>query len=288
MSTIQTISLGNPPSTPQVSTPSQVNTGFISPIGLPPIPVATEQIANTQTVQTNQGPNKLLTDAEIDQLINSQIKETPKVNETIINNIGGGQNTPPPPTQAQTTKSTSSDNFEPNTEDKQEVLSFDLNSMNTNLEAICRTTAARIKELIDSQNKLKARTNLLEKFINLDERELAVEVSKQEPNTQKIIGIRKAILSQTELLSTTLDILLKFEGSIQTWTKTLIDIEKDKVAAYHKIKSINKEQASTETDINEVLTNINQIIKSDPTKAFAAIGGNGLNINGYAGKKFNQ
>ena len=122
-------------------------------------------------------------------------------------------------------------------------------------------------------------------FINLDEKELAVEVSKVEPNNQKIVGIRKGILNQTELFGQTLDILLKFESQIQSWTKTLMDIEKDKVGAFQKIRSVSKEQSSTEADINDVISNINNIIKNDPSKILHSVDGT-LNINGYSGKKF--
>lgn len=263
MSTLQTINLGNPSSTQDLG---------IQIVGLPPIPKPEEP--------TNK--KGLLSDDEIDNLINSQIqKPQPKVNETIINNLGAPLQEK---TVAETTKNESTS--EPKEE---ETLKFDLNGMNGNLDEISKGTRQRIKDLIESQNKLKARTNILEKFIVLDEKELAIEVSKPEPNQQKIIGIRRSILNQTELLGNTLDILLKFEGSIQSWTKQLMDIEKDKIAAFHKLKSLNKEQAATETDINEVLGNINMLLKTDPSKTLAAIGGTGsLSISGYSGKKFNQ
>lgn len=164
---------------------------------------------------------------------------------------------------------------------------FDLTGMNTNLGAIVNSTKERIKGLQAQQNKIAARIELLEKFIKLDEKELAIEVSKDDPNQQRIRGIRNAISNQTELFGNTLDILLKFESSIYTWTKALMDIEKDKVSAYQKIKSVNKEQSSTETDINEVLLNLNNVIRNNPDKIVSSAD-NFLNINGYGGKKFNS
>ena len=217
----------------------------------------------------DQGTKPLISDDEIDKLINSQVKHpmpTPIPTPVPL---------PIPP------------QVEEDTEEQKEpeAIRFDMDSMNRNLDAITTSTKLRIQNLIAQQDKLKGRVTLLEKFIMLDEKELAIEVSKPEPNNQKVVGIRKSILNQTELFGQTLDILLKFESQIQSWTKTLMDIEKDKVGAYQKIRSVSKEQASTETDINEVLLNINNIIRSDPGKVLQSAEGF-LNINGYSGKKF--
>ena len=217
---------------------------------------------------TEQGSNSLISDDEIDKLINSQVKQPTPIPTPIP--------LPTPPQVDEEPDESSSES---------DSIKFDMDSMNKNLDTITTSTKLRIQNLITQQDKLKARVTLLEKFINLDERELAVEVSKPEPNNQKIVGIRKSILNQTELFGQTLDILLKFESQIQSWTKTLLDIEKDKVGAFQKIRSVSKEQTSTETDINEVLLNINNIIRNDPNKVLQSAEGF-LNINGYSGKKF--
>ena len=218
---------------------------------------------------SDQGTKPLISDDEIDKLINSQVKhQQPAPIHTPV----------PLPIPPQ---------VEEDTEEQKEpeAIRFDMDSMNRNLDAITTSTKLRIQNLIAQQDKLKGRVTLLEKFIMLDEKELAIEVSKPEPNNQKVVGIRKSILNQTELFGQTLDILLKFESQIQSWTKTLMDIEKDKVGAFQKIRSVSKEQTSTETDINEVLLNINNIIRSDPGKVLQSAEGF-LNINGYSGKKF--
>ncbi len=216
------------------------------------------------------GSNSLISDDEIDKLINSQVKQpTPIPIPTPI----------PLPTPPQVDEEPDESSSE------SDSIKFDMDSMNKNLDAITTSTKLRIQNLIAQQDKLKGRVALLEKFIMLDEKELAIEVSKPEPNNQKIVGIRKSILNQTELFGQTLDILLKFESQIQSWTKTLLDIEKDKVGAFQKIRSVSKEQTSTETDINEVLLNINNIIRNDPNKVLQSAEGF-LNINGYSGKKF--
>lgn len=214
------------------------------------------------------GSNSLISDDEIDKLINSQVKQPTPIPIPI-----------PLPTSPQVDEEPDESSSESDT------IKFDMDSMNKNLDAITTSTKLRIQNLIAQQDKLKGRVALLEKFIMLDEKELAIEVSKPEPNNQKIVGIRKSILNQTELFGQTLDILLKFESQIQSWTKTLLDIEKDKVGAFQKIRSVSKEQTSTETDINEVLLNINNIIRNDPNKVLQSAEGF-LNINGYSGKKF--
>ena len=217
---------------------------------------------------TEQGSNGLISDDEIDKLINSQVKQPTPIPTPI-----------PLPTSPQVDEEPDESSSE------SDSIKFDMDSMNKNLDAITTSTKLRIQNLITQQDKLKGRVALLEKFIMLDEKELAIEVSKPEPNNQKIVGIRKSILNQTELFGQTLDILLKFESQIQSWTKTLLDIEKDKVGAFQKIRSVSKEQTSTETDINEVLLNINNIIRNDPNKVLQSAEGF-LNINGYSGKKF--
>ena len=65
-----------------------------------------------------------------------------------------------------------------------------------------------------------------------------------------------------------------------------MDIEKDKVSAYQKIKALNKEQASVDTDINDVMTALNTVLKNDPNKLLS-MASNTLSIGGYTGKKFN-
>ena len=217
----------------------------------------------------DQGTKPLISDDEIDKLINSQVKHP------IPTPIPTPVPLPIPPQVEEDTEE----------QKESEAIRFDMDSMNRNLDAITTSTKLRIQNLIAQQDKLKGRVTLLEKFIMLDEKELAIEVSKPEPNNQKVVGIRKSILNQTELFGQTLDILLKFESQIQSWTKTLMDIEKDKVGAFQKIRSVSKEQTSTETDINEVLLNINNIIRSDPGKVLQSAEGF-LNINGYSGKKF--
>lgn len=226
--------------------------------------------SNITTINLGGGGsnNGLMSDDEIDKIINQQIKQTAP---------------PPPPIPAPLPMSQNTE--EPENSENEITVSFDIETMNKNLDAITTSTKLRITSLIEQQNKLKARVSLLEKFINLDEKELAVEVSKTEPNNQKIVGIRKGILNQTELFGQTLDILLKFESQIQSWTKTLMDVEKDKVGAFQKIRSVSKEQSSTEADINDVISNINNIIKNDPSKILHSVDGT-LNINGYSGKKF--
>lgn len=217
----------------------------------------------------NENSKTLMSDEDIDKLIDSQI---PKQEPTIQIPIKPEEIRQPP--------------IIPISNEKQDELKFDLNGMNDNLDEIRKNTLERIKSLADKQAKISARIDLIEKFIILDEKSLALESSKSEPNAQRIFGIKKSIFSQTELISEVTDILLKFEAQIQGWYKTLMDVEKDKVSAYNKIKSVNKEQLTTESDITDVLSNLNQILKNDPNKLLDATS-NTLNIGGYSGKKFN-
>lgn len=255
---IHTINLGNQSTEFQNNLPPILEPIKPAEMVLPPTPI-------------NSPPKNLLTDDEIDKLIESQ-----KSNIEI--------NIPEKPSPIENYKSLPNQNEETK-ETEEEVIQFNLNIMNINLDEIGKTTKERIKDLDFKQKKISKRIELIEKFIMLDEKSLAIESAKQEPNMQKIIGIKKSIFSQTELISETTDILLKFEAQIQGWMKTLMDIEKDKVSAYGKIKALNKEQTSTETDINDVMANLNSILKNDPNKLLSTAA-NTLSISGYDGKKF--
>lgn len=242
-------------------------------LNIPP-PLDPNAVQNATAIPPTISQTKpLMSDDDIDKLIEAQQAQTTKPihqNIPIQDTQLQGLNTQPLPEEEE--KETNEEKF-------------NLSGMNLNLDDIRLKTLARIDDLNKKQVKISARIELIEKFIVLDEKSLAIESSRQEPNLQKIIGIKKSIYGQTELISEVTDILLKFEAQIQGWYKTLMDIEKDKVSAYGKIKALNKEQTSTETDINDVMANLNSILKNDPNKLLSTAA-NTLSISGYDGKKF--
>lgn len=163
---------------------------------------------------------------------------------------------------------------------------FDLNTMNVNLNEIASSAKERIKALDDKQKVIDSRIKLIEKFILLDERDLAAEVVAKNPNMSRVGSLQKSILHRTELLSQILDISLKYEDTIIKWNKSISDIEKDKVSAFQKIKSLTKEIIKTDGDINDVLGKINTFVKENPDIINDAK--NHLSISGYGGKPFNS
>jgi hypothetical protein len=224
-----------------------------------------------ESINIEKPQQKLISDDEIDELINSQ-----KINKPSEINI-------PRPEEKQEEYYVPPQIPESNTQE--ETGKFDLSGMNLDLDSLKKDAIKRIKDLDIKQKKIADRINLIEKFILLDEKSLAIESARQDLNLQKISAIKKSIFSQTELISETSDILLKFEAQIQGWFKTLMDIEKDKVSAYQKIKSLNKEQSVVDGDITDVISTLNTILKNDPAKLMETA--NTLNIGGYSGKKFN-
>jgi hypothetical protein len=241
------------------------------------------------------GTIQLMGSDEIDNLINSQIgninsdsispnQPNPQVN-TIPPIPQKPQMTQPEPEPQINTNSNTSNtsNFNP---EEEMIIGFDLTSMNTNLDEIVVSTKQRIVNLQKKQDTLNSRINLMEKFIILDEKDLALEIAKKDQNFQRLNSLRKNISSQTELMSEIMDILLKFEDSILKWTQALMNIEKDKVSAFQKIKSITKEVSKSDEDINTVLSGINTFIHQNPNLVNEAK--NTLNMNGYGGKPFNQ
>lgn len=255
---------------------------------IPPPPPPIE--APTEPRQTQAQTKPLLTDEDIDNFINSQVtdpqiqKPTQPTQITQPSPNHPGIQIPTQPTQEPINQQIGNqEEIKPTS-----VGDFDLFTMSKNLDDIIKDAKTKIKNLEGMQSKIEGRIKILEKFITIDEKNLAIEVSRQDQNTSKIIGLRKSISNQTELFGVTMEILLKFEAQIQGWYKTLMDIEKDKVSAYQKIKGLTKEAGKTDTDINDVLSSINTLIKGNPDKIFSGLGADGtLNINGYAGKKFN-
>ena len=230
-------------------------------------------------LQSNLNPPKqdLMPEDEIDKLINSQIRQ-----DTIkeVREI-------PPPVPPIIPPVEPPKSGPPTEEDsKEETSSFNLEGMNKNLDNIVSDTHGRIRALIIKQNTLNSRITLMERFIILDEKDLALELAKKEQNYTRISGLRKSLVNQTELLAQVMDILLKFEDAVHKWYKTLMDIEKDKVSAYQKVKAVTKETTTMDGDINQVLGQINNFIHTNPTIAQEAQGL--LSISGYGGKPFNQ
>ena len=232
-----------------------------------PPPPESIKLENPTTENTKQN---LISDEDIDALINSQKAQIAPEIKIPVQEEKQEEYFVPTPEQ-----------------NKQEEITdkFDLTGMNLDLDSLKKDTIKRIKDLDVKQKKIADRINLIEKFILLDEKSLAVESAKPDLNLQKITAIKKSIFSQTELISETSDILLKFEAQIQGWFKTLMDIEKDKVSAYQKIKSLNKEQTTADGDITDVISTLNTILKNDPSKLMETA--NTLSIGGYSGKKFN-
>lgn len=256
---------------------------------IPPPPPPID--ASTEPRQAQAQTKPLLTDEDINNFINSQVADPQIQKQTPLTQPV--PSTPPnhPGIQIPTQPTQEPINQQIGTQEEIKPTSvgdFDLFTMSKNLDDIVKDAKIKIKNLEGMQSKIEGRIKILEKFITIDEKNLAIEVSRQDQNTSKIIGLRKSISNQTELFGVTMEILLKFEAQIQGWYKTLMDIEKDKVSAYQKIKGLTKEAGKTDTDINDVLSSINTLIKGNPDKIFSGLGSDGtLNINGYAGKKFN-
>lgn len=170
---------------------------------------------------------------------------------------------------------------------KVELFDYDLSTMNSNLDQIRVDTLARLEKLKSNQNLLYNKTELLEKFNLIDERELAIQTMKKEQNLSKIGQIQGALSRRFELITAVLDVALKYEDTILKWYKTLMEIEKDKVAAYQKIKALTKAATVGESDINKALEEVNKALAGD-SKALIESAKHELSVGGYGGKKFNQ
>ena len=165
---------------------------------------------------------------------------------------------------------------------------FDLEELYTNFNKLKEGVFKRILKLEEKQQTLDSRVKTLEKFIKLDEAELATQYinkSKENSNTHYIKQLTSSILNKTELLTMTMDVSLKHENLILSWNKELFNIEKEKVSSYTKIKNLNKATQETELDVNDIISKVNEAVKKGGISVADAQ--NELQISGYSGKPFN-
>ena len=165
---------------------------------------------------------------------------------------------------------------------------FDLEELYTNFNKLKEGVFKRILKLEEKQQTLDSRVKTLEKFIRLDEAELATQYinkSKENSNTHYIKQLTSSILNKTELLTMTMDVSLKHENLILSWNKELFNIEKEKVSSYVKIKNLNKATQETESDVNDIISKVNEAVKKGGISVADAQ--NELQISGYSGKPFN-
>lgn len=165
---------------------------------------------------------------------------------------------------------------------------FDLEELYTNFNKLKEGVSKRILKLEEKQQTLDSRVKTLEKFIRLDEAELATQYinkSKENSNTHYIKQLTSSILNKTELLTMTMDVSLKHENLILSWNKELFNIEKEKVSSYAKIKNLNKATQETESDVNDIISKVNEAVKKGGISVADAQ--NELQISGYSGKPFN-
>ena len=165
---------------------------------------------------------------------------------------------------------------------------FDLEELYTNFNKLKEGVYKRILKLEEKQQTLDSRVKTLEKFIRLDEAELATQYinkSKENSNTHYIKQLTSSILNKTELLTMTMDVSLKHENLILSWNKELFNIEKEKVSSYVKIKNLNKATQETESDVNDIISKVNEAVKKGGISVADAQ--NELQISGYSGKPFN-
>lgn len=246
---------------------------------------------------------ELMTDDELDDLINSQLAKQESYIQPVQEPQPLQPSQPPQPQVVGTTQVTPTVSIvippeapqaNPSEETSEEeapvietIIDYDIKTMNDNLEGIRNETIERINMIKTNQNILLNKVALLEKFNIVDERELAIQMSKKEHNVQRIGQVQNALSRRMELLTNVLDLTLKYEDAILKWYKTIMEIEKDKVNAYQKIRSLTKAVTAVDGDVNATLSAVNNLIQTD-SKHLLDEAKNELSLNGYGGKKFNN
>ena len=165
---------------------------------------------------------------------------------------------------------------------------FDLEELYTNFNKLKEGVFKRILKLEEKQQTLDSRVKTLEKFIRLDEAELATQYinkSKENSNTHYIKQLTSSILNKTELLTMTMDVSLKHENLILSWNKELFNIEKEKVSSYAKIKNLNNATQESVSDVYDIISKVKEAVKKGGISVADAQ--NELQISGYSGKPFN-
>ena len=113
-----------------------------------------------------------------------------------------------------------------------------------------KITALRTKEKIISDIIDRA-NNQITKFFN-------------EANFPKAQGMQNALITQFETYSLMQEMILKYENHIQSYIKMSLDIEKNKIDAYVKIKNADKNVEKDEDAYVELTTKINEILNGGP------------------------
>ena len=118
-------------------------------------------------------------------------------------------------------------------------------------------------------------------------------------NPENITGMRKmeqSIIYSIEISGKIHESIIKYENLIQSYTKNLTDIENNKLSAYTKIRTLDKEEIASDKEyvkmMKELHDNLNHgmnIGMGDQDSSAVALlkeAANSLNIGGYGAPQF--
>ncbi len=166
---------------------------------------------------------------------------------------------------------------------------FNSKDYNINLENIKKNISNKLKNIGNRIVVLNTQVEFVEKAIKSKQNVL------ERMNPENITGTRKmeqSIIYSIEISGKIHESIIKYENLIQSYTKNLTDIENNKLSAYTKIRTLDKEEVASDKEyvkmMKELHDNLNHNNHSSEPGAVSLIheAANSLSIGGYGAPQF--
>lgn len=166
---------------------------------------------------------------------------------------------------------------------------FNSKDYNINLENIKKNISNKLKNIGNRIVVLNTQVEFVEKAIKSKQNVL------ERMNPENITGMRKmeqSIIYSIEISGKIHESIIKYENLIQSYTKNLTDIENNKLSAYTKIRTLDKEEIASDKEyvkmMKELHDNLNHNNHNGEPGAFNLMheAANSLNIGGYGAPQF--
>ena len=168
---------------------------------------------------------------------------------------------------------------------------FNSKEYNKNLEDIKKNISNKLKNIGNRIVVLNTQVEFVEKAIKSKQNVL------ERMNPENITGMRKmeqSIIYSIEISGKIHESIIKYENLIQSYTKNLTDIENNKLTAYTKIRTLDKEEIATDKEyvkmMKELHDSLNHNMNSGNGGDYGASllheAANSLSIGGYGAPQF--
>lgn len=167
---------------------------------------------------------------------------------------------------------------------------FNSKDYNKNLEDIKKNISTKLKNIGNRIVILNTQVEFVEKAIKSKQNVL------ERMNPENITGMRKmeqSIIYSIEISGKIHESIIKYENLIQSYTKNLTDIENNKLTAYTKIRTLDKEEIATDKEYVKMMKELHDSLNHNMNTNGGDFGSglmheavNSLNIGGYGAPQF--